>query len=242
MNRGIQAISPPTIPPAILASTATAHHPPGPRHSHNMGASVSKPARAAASAATRRQYPIQPSPSTTTSHAQEPTAPKRKAGPVYHSKEQASRTKTEAIDLDARDPHFAASLRSIGPVIPNPTLSHSSTFNRPPASTTSTSISSSSSSSSSSTSSFSATPSPPNPAIQILSARSNLAKFAEQELESFGKQSHAGRQFLDVVTIKQILGMRDREGIGPDMIERHYRLKAGLVGRLGAKGVVGEVR
>ncbi|KMP06623.1 hypothetical protein CIRG_06304 [Coccidioides immitis RMSCC 2394] len=154
--------------------------------------------------------------------------------------ELASRTKTEAIDLDARDPHFAASLRSIGPVIPNPTLSHSSTFNRPPATTTSTSISSSSSSSS--TSSFSATPSPPNPAIQILSARSNLAKFAEQELESFGKQSHAGRQFLDVVTIKQILGMRDREGIGPDMIERHYRLKAGLVGRLGAKGVVGEVR
>ncbi|WEW59524.1 hypothetical protein PRK78_004998 [Emydomyces testavorans] len=195
-----------------------------------MGSSASKPARTAASAATRRQYPKQPSSSTTaTPHAQQAATQQRQGqGPVYHSQEIPSQTKTEAIDLDARDPHFATSLRSIGPVLPNPTLSHSSTFNHPhphppPSSATSA-------------------PSSSNPAIQILSARSNLAKFAQHELESFGKQSHAGRQFLDVVTIKQILAMRDREGIRPEEIERHFRLKAGVVERLGAKGIVGEVR
>ncbi|EEP77626.1 predicted protein [Uncinocarpus reesii 1704] len=201
-----------------------------------MGASASKPARAAASAASRRQYPKQPSPSTTTTkpHAQQPpaaAAPQKTQGPIYHSNEKPSQTKSQAIDLDARDPHFAASLRSIGPVIPNPTFSHSSTFNRQ-------NVTPSSSSSSSSTSS----PPPPSPAIQTLSARSNLARFAEQELESFGKRSHEGRQFLDVVTIQQVLAMRDREGVSPDLIERHFRLKAGVVGKLGTKGVVGEVR
>ncbi|KAI1932236.1 hypothetical protein LOZ66_002166 [Ophidiomyces ophidiicola] len=188
-----------------------------------MGASASKSARTAASAASRRQYPKQPSPSTTAQHSRSspPPPPARPTPQTIHSaKEKASQTKTEAIDLDARDPDFAASLRSIGPVTPSPTFSNSSTFN--PSSSSYASASS-------------------NAALGTLSARSNLSRLAEQELESFGKQSHAGRQFLDVVTIKNIVTMRDREGLSPAQIEKYLRLKAGVVERLGKKGVVGEV-
>jgi hypothetical protein len=44
------------------------------------------------------------------------------------------------------------------------------------------------------------------------------------------------------VSIKQVLAMRDRQGVRSDVIERHMRLKEGVVGRLGRKGVVGEPR
>jgi hypothetical protein len=44
------------------------------------------------------------------------------------------------------------------------------------------------------------------------------------------------------VSIKQVLTMRDRQGVRPEAIERHMRLKEGVVGRLGRRGVVGEPR
>lgn len=243
-----------------------------------------------ATAAQHQQYQRQAQSQSQPQQAQSPQ------GPTYHSKERPSSVKSEgnpparpnlmasdeeekpklntiskhpAIDLDGRDPDFAASLRSIGPVIPNPTFSNSSTFNQPrsrpsnPSSTTSTSKSTSTSPYKFTTKNPSQSqttppaPTPPsnnsgsptskpfaqtNPALLVIAARAQLAEEAEKELESFGKRSHAGRQFLDAVTIKQILAMRDREGVSSEDIERHFRLRKGVVGVLGDKGVVGEIR
>jgi hypothetical protein len=128
-----------------------------------------------------------------------------------------------AIDLDGRDPHFAASLRSIGPVTPNPTLSHSSTFNQthPPSVFPSTST---------------------NPALLAVTARQRITREAEAEAEELGKGGFEGRRYLDAYTIRQILAMRDRQGLGAEEIERALRLKRGIVGRVGAaKGVFGVV-
>lgn len=202
-----------------------------------MGASSSKPARSAAQAVSRRQYPKQPVSPPTSSPAQPPPAskptrqqpqPPRQpsrpppAGPTYHSKEPPSLERSSAIDLDGRDPDFAAQLRTIGPVTPNPTFSPSSTFARqqpaptvfPPAS---------------------------NPALLVFSARQRLTKAAEQELEAMGRSGFQGREYLDALTIRQVLAMRDRQGLSAEEIERLLRLKSGVVGRLGERGVVGDI-
>lgn len=39
--------------------------------------------------------------------------------------------------------------------------------------------------------------------------------------------------------IRQVLALRDREGLGAEVIEKRLGLKAGVVGRLGGRGVVG---
>ncbi|KAK2798026.1 hypothetical protein FQN51_007951 [Onygenales sp. PD_10] len=212
-----------------------------------MGASSSKPIKSAAGAAARRQYPQRPSPSTRTTppKSAENAERPRQPGPVFHSKEKASAMRSEAIDLDARDPHFAASLRSLGPVTPSPTLSNSSTFNQPPPLHTSAPTPTSTSTSSIPSPSYTHTPPttpPTNPALLLLSARAQLESAAARELESIGRQSHAGREFLDVMTIKQILAMRDVQGVEGGVIERRLRLKGGVVGVLGGRGVVGVVR
>ncbi|KAK2871787.1 hypothetical protein FQN49_002827 [Arthroderma sp. PD_2] len=204
-----------------------------------MGASASKPARAAATAASRRQYPLRPSPSTTSTPAQsQPTgagagadtkSDTQRQGPIYHSQEKASATRSEAIDLDARDPDFDASLRSIGPVTPTPTLSRSSTFNQAPQR---------------------GAPSPSrlhqadsaNPSLLILSSRTRISAEAEAELDSLGRQGHMGRRFVDVVSLKQILSMRDEQGVSDGVIERRFGLKKGALATLGPKGVVADVR
>ncbi|PWY66970.1 hypothetical protein BO83DRAFT_419416 [Aspergillus eucalypticola CBS 122712] len=209
-----------------------------------MGASSSKPARSAAQAVSRRQYPKQPVSPPTSSPAQPPAAskptkqqqpspqpqpqPPRQpsrappTGPTYHSKEPPSLERSSAIDLDGRDPDFAAQLRTIGPVTPNPTFSHTSTFARqqpaptvfPPAS---------------------------NPALLVFSARQRLTKAAEQEFEAMGRSGFQGREFVDAFTIRQVLSMRDRQGLSAGEIERLLRLKSGVVGRLGERGVVGDI-
>lgn len=74
-----------------------------------------------------------------------------------------------------------------------------------------------------------------------MNARQQITKAAELEAETFGKQSHTGREFLDVMTIRQALSMRDREGFLADEIEKRLRLKSGVVERLGKKGVVAEI-
>jgi hypothetical protein len=63
----------------------------------------------------------------------------------------------------------------------------------------------------------------------------------ERETELLGRQSHEGREFLDVQTIRQALAMRDKQGLPTREIERLLRLKRGVVDRLGKKGVVTEV-
>lgn len=178
-----------------------------------MGSFLSK--STAARAASRRQYPKTPSPSTTTTR--QPAA-SQSPGPKYHPQEQASATRSEAIDLDARDPDFAASLRKIGPVTPNPTLSNSSTFKSP-----------------------SVFPDANNPTLLVLSSRARIASAAEKEAEVLGRPDHEGREFIDVVTIRQLLQMRNRQNLPDEQIERLLRLKKGVVSRLGPKGLVAEV-
>lgn len=67
-------------------------------------------------------------------------------------------------------------------------------------------------------------------------------KEAEQEAEEFGRTSHTGRRYLDVMTIRQALAMRDVNGLPGEEVERALRLKGGVMGMLGGKGVVGEIR
>ncbi len=79
-----------------------------------------------------------------------------------------------------------------------------------------------------------------NPAIQILEARSALSSAADKEFIEAGKRGHEGRQFLDVVTIRQVLMLRDEKGLEEAEIERRLGLKKGVVERLGPRGVVGD--
>lgn len=69
-------------------------------------------------------------------------------------------------------------------------------------------------------------------------------------MESFGRQSHVGREFLDIGSIRQIVAIRDtaaaQRGGTVDSetdkaIERQFRLKDGVLERLGRTGVVGDV-
>ena len=139
-----------------------------------------------------------------------------------------NKSKTTAIDLDGRDPHFAASLRTIGPVTPAPTYSHSSTFN-PSAATQPNQ-----SQTVFPNASF-------NPALLAVNARQRITEAAEKEAEEFGRQNHGGREFLDVLTIRQAISMRDKQGFSMRDIESTLRLKKGVMERLGKKGVVSEV-
>ncbi|PKX92922.1 uncharacterized protein P174DRAFT_452184 [Aspergillus novofumigatus IBT 16806] len=181
-----------------------------------MGSSASKPARSAASAVSRRQYPKQPSAASRTAPQVPPREPNLSQPLQAQSqapslpKEQASTTKSAVIDLDGRDPDFAASLRSIGPS--PPTLPSRPVF-----------------------------PTAANPALLVLTARQTAAKAAQEEAEQIGRPGFAGREFVDAWTIRQALTMRDRQGLSLGEIEGMLKLKKGVLGRLGAKGVVGEV-
>ncbi|KAG4443962.1 hypothetical protein IFR05_000602 [Cadophora sp. M221] len=79
-----------------------------------------------------------------------------------------------------------------------------------------------------------------NPAVSLLTARYRLASEAENEFAQTGKSTAArGRQFLDVITLRQILVLRDEKGFEAGEIERMLGLREGVVGRLGRRGVVG---
>ncbi|KAF9885816.1 hypothetical protein FE257_012287 [Aspergillus nanangensis] len=214
-----------------------------------MGSASSKPARSAAQAVSRRQYPKQPSMTTPPPRAAPPKAAPPQAaptaaapvrpppnapqptpqGPTYHSKEPPSTVKSNAIDLDGRDPDFAASLRRIGPVTPAPTLSTTSTFSSshpaPPSGSPVQTV----------------FPTAANPALLVFTSRQRVTKAAEQEADAVGLPSFAGREFLDAFTIRQALSMRDRQGLPEGEIEQMLRLKKGVLGKLGGKGLVGDV-
>jgi hypothetical protein len=202
-----------------------------------MGASGSKATRAAGAAS--RQYPKGPKgprPPTSTPQSNptaqtnpttnaappSPPAPNHSAGPTVKPQPRAAATRSEAINLDASDPDFARSLRSLGPVQPNPTLSPSSAFGQP-----------------SSTTGVAAPDPRKNPAIAVLHARARLQEKAEVE-ERLGRGSKQ-REFLDVFEMRQALLMRDAQGKTPAQIERRLGLKEGVVARLGGKGVLSVV-
>lgn len=146
-----------------------------------------------------------------------------------------------AISLDARDPDFAASLRSLGPVQPNSTRSNTSTFTSSSRSTPAT------------TRPRTNDPSPPqgqnifpnpaqNPALRILEARDRLAAEAEEEFTR-GRLGGKGRRFLDLGTIREVIALRDEKMLPATEIESKMGLAEGVVDSLVAvRGVrVGKV-
>jgi hypothetical protein len=152
-----------------------------------------------------------------------------------HPRSQPITNNEPAINLDSSDPDLDlnARARKLGPVIPNPTLSHSSTFNQAhghlhPSNSSSQSI-------------FPSATSPhmaQNPALSLLAARERLAGEAEEEFSNIGRKGAAGRLFLDVLTVRQALQMREK-GIAAEEIEEELGLARGVMRKLGAKGVVG---
>ncbi|KAL8689339.1 MAG: hypothetical protein Q9218_004970 [Villophora microphyllina] len=198
-----------------------------------MGGASSKAARSTASASAIRKYPSRTPGSNPTTNAPsrppppagQPAAP----GPTVHPQNQASSSRDEAINLDASDPHFARSLRSLGPVQPSSTFSNSSAFDpsSPP-------------SSMSQQNQPQIFPNPSlNPALQVLSRREELAREAEAEFSRLRGEG-GGRKFLDVVKIREVLMLRDEKRMGEAEIEKRLGLMQGTVGRLGKRGVVGE--
>jgi hypothetical protein len=168
------------------------------------------------------------------------------------------------IERDSSDPDLLlnARMRQLGPVSPNPTMSNSSTFNtsshlRAPQDRFSTPRSNLSSnqnlSAAASAPQFQPSASNPeqsifptgnnvggreNPAVSLLTARYRLAEEAEREFASIGRKGSEGRTFLDVVTLRQVLVMRER-GVEEGEIERKLGLGRGVVGKLGRRDVVG---
>lgn len=75
--------------------------------------------------------------------------------------------------------------------------------------------------------------------MQILTRRRAIQRAAEAEfagtLEAQGEEYQ--RSFLDVVTLRRVLVLRDR-GVSERQIEREMGLREGLVGRLGRREVV----
>ncbi|KAK5716109.1 hypothetical protein LTR15_009934 [Elasticomyces elasticus] len=198
-----------------------------------MGSSASKASRAAGTAS--RKYPTrapptsQPQPQPASSaYPPPPPAQSRQPGPTVRPQAHASGTRDEAINLDASDPDFARSLRSLGPVQPNPTLSPSSAFPHP---------------GNPNNPSHDPRPLGPdprkNPAIMVLNSRARLQDEADLEFQQAGRRGHEGRQFLDVYMIRQILVERDVKGRSAAEIEKKMGLRKGVVERLGARGVVG---
>ena len=181
----------------------------------------------------------------------------------------AIETDAQDPTLDAPNPGLSARLQELGPVQPNPTFSNSSTFNfqtRPPLHNPANPTSSRSQTSSPQSQQSSSDPSlsgqfipsasnpqqsifpshshpqpgeRPNPAVSLLTARYRLAEEAEREFANIGKASAGGRQFLDVITIRKVLEMRDEKGLQEGEIESRLELRKGVVGRLGRGGVVG---
>jgi hypothetical protein len=139
-----------------------------------------------------------------------------------------------AVHADAVDPDssnlpsaaFAARLKQMGVVQPNPTFSPSSTASATPHLPLSHGI-----------------PSPQFPSatnnqtLGVLDARRRLQERADDELANMGKSSDQGREFLDIHTIRDILARRQR-GDSPESIEKRLNLRAGVVKRLGPPSLV----
>ncbi|RDW69917.1 hypothetical protein BP5796_08314 [Coleophoma crateriformis] len=227
-----------------------------------MGSSASKPARAAASAA--RKYPTRTPPTQPPRSERSQSAVQRLAarpqnhdraqarapvarpspGPNTYPAPRASAARDEAINLDSSDPDLGlqARLRAVGPVQPNPTLSNSSTVNYPASPNTPNQHANAqfqpSASSPLQTLFPSARGPTTNPAVALLEARSRLAEAADTEFSNIGRRGAEGRTFLDVITVRQVLQLRDERGLSGSEIEKRMGLGHGVVEQLGRRGVV----
>ncbi|KAI8937749.1 hypothetical protein NX059_005449 [Plenodomus lindquistii] len=196
-----------------------------------MGASASKTAKAAGSAA--RKYPTRPPPNTTTRAAPAPSpvssaAPLQQGngptGPVVHTSVPASGVKNEAIEQDARDPGLAARLTTLGAVQPNPHYSPTSTSQFDPRRNTAPSLPSDTMMREMPLSAF---PDPRNnPVLRVLEARQRISEEAEEELRNVGRRSFTGRTYLDAGLIQLAL-MRQAKGEPDARIEAALGIKKG---------------
>ncbi|KAI0384144.1 hypothetical protein F5Y04DRAFT_278146 [Hypomontagnella monticulosa] len=184
-----------------------------------MGARASKPAQSAT-----RKFPTRAPGSAAPPHAQQrPSAQPR-------SKPQASFTKDDAVKADSIDPDpnpltnaaFSERLKQMGVATPNPTLSNSSTAipyagspEHGPA-----------------PQAPSFPPASQNRTLSALEARQRLQERAQFEFENMAQ----GKEFIDIGTLKQMLAMQAR-GTPASDIEKRFRLKNGVMGRLGPRGV-----
>ena len=71
-----------------------------------------------------------------------------------------------------------------------------------------------------------------------MTARYRLAAEADAEFARTGKAADQGRRFVDVITLRQVLVLRDK-GVSDEQIESQFGLGDGVVGSLGRRGVVG---
>lgn len=76
-----------------------------------------------------------------------------------------------------------------------------------------------------------------NPSLIILQARSDLQRQALREDQEVGTKGFAGRRFLDVTLLQQVLRERANGKSSAD-IEKRFGLKSGLIDQLGPKGLV----
>ncbi|KAK3341311.1 hypothetical protein B0T25DRAFT_337806 [Lasiosphaeria hispida] len=205
-----------------------------------MGASGSKAAQSGA-----RKFPTRAPGS-----APPRTAPRAtRLPPEPRSQPQAPFTKSDAIRADSLDPQgppehitpaFAHRLKAMGVAQPNPTYSATSTYSQGSATPT---ISSQSQSQSQSQSRSAAPqqvfPSAAgNATLNVLESRRRLEEEADAEFSRVGRASNtAGREFLDVATIREALVRRQR-GESAAEIESVLKLKPGVVARLGPAGLV----
>ncbi|PBP27407.1 hypothetical protein BUE80_DR001674 [Diplocarpon rosae] len=221
-----------------------------------MGSSASKAPRAASklpatATNTARRYPTRPPPPSRNSQAAGAHLEDRSGVPEPRDI-AASESRDQALPLAASvelDPALDARLKSLGPVQPNPTQSNSSTFHGPPPRAgpdpTLPSAAQFQPSASSPQQSIypPRSPSGPapraNPAVSLLTARYRLAAEAEREFARTGKSSAEGRRFLDVYTLRQVLVLRDEQGLEARQIERSLGLGEGVVAQLGRRGLVG---
>ncbi|XDG08438.1 hypothetical protein ABKA04_008053 [Annulohypoxylon sp. FPYF3050] len=185
-----------------------------------MGAKASKPVQSAT-----RKFPTRAPGSAAPPHTPQ-ARPQPSAQP--RPEPRASYAKDDAIKRDGADPDpnpmtnaaFNQRLKQMGVATPNPTLSNSSTASSYPG--------------------FpeqkpgapSFPPSPQNPTLNALEARQRFQERAEAEYEDRSQ----GSEFLDVGTLTQVLIMQGR-GVPHADIEKRFRLKKGVVDRLGPKGV-----
>ncbi|KAH8906301.1 hypothetical protein BR93DRAFT_969506 [Coniochaeta sp. PMI_546] len=197
-----------------------------------MGSGSSKAAR---KFPTRAPGAAPPRPS---SHPRSNPAPPRPPAATF-SKDEAIRADApnqETVPTEFMSPDFAARLRQMGAVQPNPLFSNSSTAGPrggPGSADPSTQYQSP------------PTPSWPsardNATLGVLEARRRLEEQAEAELENMGRASDKGKELLDVGTIRRVLLLR-QQGVGDRDIELRFGLRPGLVKRLGPPGVVEAVQ
>ncbi|OIW28041.1 hypothetical protein CONLIGDRAFT_716416 [Coniochaeta ligniaria NRRL 30616] len=194
-----------------------------------MGSGSSKAAQAGA-----RKFPTRApgaAPPRPSSHPRPNPEPSR---PATFSKDEATRADAlnqETVPTEFMNPAFAARLKELGAVQPNPLFSNSSTAGPR-------------GSGSGDPSTQYQSPPPPNwpsardnATLGVLEARRRLEEQADAEMEHMGRTTDKGKELLDVGTIRRVLLLR-QQGVGDKDIEERFGLRPGVVKRLGPPGVV----